>query len=136
LIDLDHFKRVNDAEGHLAGDEILRVMATRVTACAGPNRMVARLGGDEFLVVCNDESLKGAAVLVDLIRTAASEPIDLGHTTVKLGASAGVAFAELGDTCSSLLKRADQALYAAKAARPRLASPDYLDLPPFWTSQL
>ncbi len=117
FIDLDHFKRVNDAEGHLAGDEILRVMATRFTACAGPNRMVARLGGDEFLVVCSDESLEGAAVLVDLIRTAASEPIDLGHTTVRLGASAGVAFAELGDTCSSLLKRADQALYAAKAAR-------------------
>jgi diguanylate cyclase (GGDEF)-like protein len=114
FVDLDHFKRANDTQGHLAGDEILRVMAARFAQSAGPNRMVARLGGDEFLIVCGGESLEAAVQLIDIIRTAASQPIDVGHASVTLGASAGAAVSQTGDTASSLLQRADKALYEAK----------------------
>ncbi len=116
FVDLDRFKQVNDADGHLAGDEILRAMATRFVSCAGPDRMVARLGGDEFLVVCSGESVGAAMELADRIRAVAAEPVDLGHRSVRLGASAGWAAKQAGDTVSVLLKRADQALYVAKAA--------------------
>jgi GGDEF domain-containing protein len=78
-----------------------------------------------WIISSGGESLETADLLVDVIRAAASEPIDLGHTTVTLGASAGAAESQLSDTASSLLKRADQALYQAKTAGRKLPGGTY-----------
>jgi diguanylate cyclase (GGDEF)-like protein len=118
FVDLDHFKRINDEQGHHVGDEVLRVMSARFVECAGANRVVARLGGDEFLIVCDGDTgdVKGISELADQIRASASEPIEVGPTTLRLGASVGAAPSQPLDTASTLLIRADAALYRAKSA--------------------
>jgi diguanylate cyclase (GGDEF)-like protein len=114
FVDLDHFKQVNDNQGHHVGDEVLQEMAKRFVACAGSNYVVARLGGDEFVVVCTNTDLKDVAELADRLRQVATDPLEIGPTTLTLGASVGVAFAQPSDTASTLLRQADEALYRAK----------------------
>jgi diguanylate cyclase (GGDEF)-like protein len=118
FVDLDGFKQVNDQQGHHAGDEVLQAMADRFRSCVGPNHEVARLGGDEFVIVCRGELAKEPSLrqLADQLRMTASLPIELGAISLTLGASVGVAIAQPTDTASSLLRRADDALYLAKSA--------------------
>jgi diguanylate cyclase (GGDEF)-like protein len=117
FVDLDHFKRINDNEGHHVGDEVLRVMSARFVECAGAHRVVARLGGDEFLIVCDGGTgVEEISELADRIRASASEPIQVGLTTLRIGASVGAATSQPPDTASTLLIRADAALYRAKSA--------------------
>jgi diguanylate cyclase (GGDEF)-like protein len=118
FVDLDYFKQVNDSQGHHVGDEVLQVMANRFVACAGPNHEVARLGGDEFVIVYTGSLTEGGVLddLADRLRRTASLPIELGTISLALGASVGLAIAEPTDTASTLLRRADDALYRAKAA--------------------
>jgi diguanylate cyclase (GGDEF)-like protein/PAS domain S-box-containing protein len=116
--DLDRFKSINDSLGHLAGDALLRVVANRMTAVLRPYDTVARLGGDEFAVLLAylDEPCSAARVAEQLI-AAVSEPIDLDGQTVEVGVSIGLTLALQPDTCANeLFKRADIALYEAKAA--------------------
>jgi diguanylate cyclase (GGDEF)-like protein len=116
LIDLDHFKRVNDTRGHVDGDAVLAETAARLKEAAGPAALVARYGGEEFAVLLPHASkaqgMKAAAVLNSLLK---SIPIDLGgeHLTVTL--SAGVAtYPEDALTREALIAAADSALYTAK----------------------
>lgn len=111
-IDLDGFKRVNDEHGHAAGDELLVAVAERITAAAGPDGVAARFGGDEFALL-----LTGLTGIDQARRLCAelAEPVRLTAATVRVGASVGVAFAEPGIAVADLLRRADQAMYAAKA---------------------
>lgn len=118
FIDLDGFKNVNDTYGHAAGDELLRLVATRLQASVRENDHVARLGGDEFTVVlgslrrCDD-----AALVAEKLLCAICEPCVLTSAMAHLGASIGVAFpADETETTAELLKRADQAMYRAKAS--------------------
>jgi diguanylate cyclase (GGDEF)-like protein len=117
VIDLDRFKYVNDTHGHPLGDALLRVVAERLRALAGPDDLVGRLGGDEFAVVqpvagYGDE----AGVLALRVCRDLAAPYELGSIHAVLGASVGVAFAARDATATSeLLKAADMALYAAKA---------------------
>jgi len=135
LLDLDNFKQVNDTHGHLTGDDLLRVVATRLRTATAPDGFVARLGGDEFLILLPD--LGGdptdaiTAVLVLL-----AEPVTLGTATLQPRASAGVATTRGATSWRHLLARADHALYRAKAHghtavtyTPHLDTPSTQDSP-------
>jgi diguanylate cyclase (GGDEF)-like protein len=118
LIDLDHFKSVNDTLGHPVGDLLLVAASQRIRDCCGPSSHIARLGGDEFVVVQRLESASDAPALDLAARLihAIDLPFKIGDNIINVGASIGVALAPLhGDSYDVLLKRADMALYEAKA---------------------
>ena len=120
-IDIDEFKGVNDALGHLVGDELLKSVAAKLRACAGPHDFVARLGGDEFAVVQSGViSLDQVDELVARVFGAIRTPIDcMGHHLTS-DASIGIALAPRhGTALDQILKNADMAMYAAKAAGRR-----------------
>lgn len=112
VIDIDHFKHVNDRHGHLLGDQALRAVARVVTDCIRKGDIAARYGGEEFLVVLPATPLPGAFEVAERIREAASQlplPFPL---TVSIGLAAGD---PASDTPEKVFERADQALYRAKA---------------------
>ncbi len=116
LIAVDHFKLVNDSYGHGTGDEVLRVLASRLTAAAGPLDVVARVGGDEFAIVCcaNPDGDRGPVALLDRLAGVWAEPIALGSGLITVSATTGVAAADQVGGHSELLRWADVALYHAK----------------------
>lgn len=119
LIDLDHFKTINDALSHDVGDEVLRAVGRRLHDVAGDGTLVARLGGDEFAVLINAETMpeaEGAAqVLAQKIMEKLLSPIMVGERAITVGASiGGVVFPENGETELDILRHADMALYLAK----------------------
>ncbi len=117
MLDLDHFKRINDKYGHLAGDTVLRTLAGRVTDCTRGSDMVFRYGGEEFTVVLSNTEIDGAALLAERIRKAiAAVPILIDDFEIPVTVSIGVSTLETGDTSASLINRADAALYDAKTA--------------------
>jgi len=118
LLDLDHFKRVNDSLGHHIGDELLLRMAERLSGCIRDGDLVARLGGDEFVVVLapvlDDEDLTPR---VDELMNAVQAPIDAnGHELIVTASMGGATFPRNGKDPATLLKNADTAMYHAKAA--------------------
>ena len=119
LIDIDHFKRVNDTYGHAAGDDVLRELAARATNTVRSVDLVARLGGEEFVVVMPETGPAIAATVAERLRLAvASEPFALraGGAGLPVTISIGVTTAAArGEDRDCLLKRADDALYRAKA---------------------
>jgi two-component system cell cycle response regulator len=118
LFDIDHFKQVNDRYGHPAGDDVLRELAGRAIRQVRSVDLVGRLGGEEFVVVMPETSLSGAVVVAERLRLAvADEPFILQENGEKLSVTVSIGIAVTGateDTQDSLLKRADEALYAAK----------------------
>jgi|SRR5579884_3026460 len=117
LFDIDHFKQVNDRYGHPAGDEVLRELADRAMRYVRSVDLVGRLGGEEFIVVMPETSLPGAVVVAERLRIAmADEPFVL-QSGEKLPVTVSIGIAETAageDGLEALLKRADDALYAAK----------------------
>lgn len=109
IIDIDHFKEVNDRQGHVYGDDVLREVARHLDDCVRETDLVARFGGEEFVLVLPQTDLGGACILADRVRHLISQQM---HVTV----SGGVAMVIEGDTPGSLLARADSALYTAKSA--------------------
>jgi len=116
FIDLDGFKAVNDSLGHEAGDQLLKQVATRMTACMRDSDTVARIGGDEFLVIQTNIGDSSAIVPVaEKLLRAVSESCDINGTVVKVSASIGIAICpDHGTTIEALLKGADAAMYAIK----------------------
>jgi diguanylate cyclase (GGDEF)-like protein len=116
LMDLDHFKDVNDTLGHNAGDEVLCQSAARVVAALDDTSMVARLGGDEFAVLLPDvRSEQDAIDMASIIRSVLAPPVHVGDVSLEIAASVGIALAPMhGDDAHALLRRADIAMYAAK----------------------
>lgn len=114
LIDIDRFKAINDALGHGTGDEVLREIADRLSLALRPDEMLARLGGDEFALVLHC----GAEACGTRILDCFTEPVPVGGRELSVHASVGVATipADGSTTTSALLRDADAALYAAKAA--------------------
>ena len=114
MIDLDQFKRINDTQGHLQGDEVLRQIGSALKQCTRQIDVAGRYGGDEFVVVLPDTDLEqgriAATRMVDAIRRV-GERFD---ETRPVTASAGLSLAVQGDTVSSILARADQRAFAAK----------------------
>jgi diguanylate cyclase (GGDEF)-like protein len=136
LIDIDHFKMVNDRHGHLVGDEALRAVATILRSAIRAKDVIGRFGGEEFVIALPDTDLADAQVTADRLRTAvAASPLaamcagvlddpqldpDTFHLTVSIGIAV---FPSDGQTVDELLFRADRAMYAAKAAgRDRVRS--------------
>ncbi|MGY3233652.1 diguanylate cyclase (GGDEF)-like protein/PAS domain S-box-containing protein [Bradyrhizobium sp. USDA 4448] len=120
-IDIDEFKGVNDALGHLVGDELLKSVAQSLRACAGPSDFVARLGGDEFAIVqIAVTSQDQVSELVARVFAAIRTPFDcMGHH-LTTDASIGIALApDHGTALDQILKNADMAMYAAKTAGRR-----------------
>lgn len=118
LIDLDHFKHVNDTLGHAAGDYLLRTFGNRLVECVRDQDFVARLGGDEFAVIIQD--LSGESDLHNVgeaISARFREPVTFDGRIVGASASIGGAlFPRDADCANEMFKRADTALYALKAA--------------------
>ena len=118
FIDLDGFKGVNDAEGHRAGDEVLRIVAQRIASTVRAGDTMARLGGDEFLVMLDRDVTRDVADTIGhRIIEALHQRMDLEGRDIFVGASIGVAMhPPLAGDIDALMNRADQALYAAKRA--------------------
>jgi diguanylate cyclase (GGDEF)-like protein len=126
MLDIDHFKSVNDTFGHLAGDEVLRALATRIRQEVRPADRIARYGGEELVIILPETRASGALTMAERLRdTIASHPISLGPgQTVTLTVSIGVAAypedadsaERLADLVERLIGAADKALYAAKDA--------------------
>jgi diguanylate cyclase (GGDEF)-like protein len=119
LLDLDHFKEVNDTLGHHVGDGLLREVANRVTSALPPEVTVARLGGDEFVILVPAADEMGSiGVLAERIRTRLRESVLAEGVRVGVQASIGIAvYPEHATTTDTLLQRADIALYRAKTNR-------------------
>jgi diguanylate cyclase (GGDEF)-like protein len=113
MADVDHFKRINDQQGHRAGDEALAAFAQRLRAALRAQDLPFRYGGEEFCVLLPDTDAAGAAVLAERLREAVAQPA--GDTLPAISASFGATVWQPGDTADALLSRADRALYRAKA---------------------
>jgi diguanylate cyclase (GGDEF)-like protein/PAS domain S-box-containing protein len=118
MLDLDHFKTVNDTLGHSVGDELLQAVAQRLRACVRPGDLVARLGGDEFAVLLTHSGrADDASALAQRLVDAMQQPLDLHGRRLRIGGSVGVALrVESGVGVDEWLIQADTALYAAKEA--------------------
>ena len=118
LVDLDHFKEVNDSLGHHHGDELLRQVGPRIARALRTSDTVARLGGDEFAVLLTGETgVEAGAEVAAKVLVALAEPFAVLGVELEIGASLGVAaFPEHGEDVETLLRRADVAMYTAKGA--------------------
>lgn len=115
LIDLDHFKQLNDRLGHDAGDDLLKEVARRLKLAAGEDAVAARLGGDEFAAIGGAVSVDEAHAMLARFEATLAEPFDIGRGPVDSRASIGLAIGPSdGAAPEVLLKSADLALYAAK----------------------
>lgn len=134
FVDLDHFKQINDAHGHQAGDDVLKTIAQRVHSAIRATDTVGRISGDEFIISCEgidpadgssqQAMLHSLTALVDRIRSHIAQPITLRHTPtpVTLTASIGIAVTTDHPSPAELIHTADQAMYQAKTAgRNRVA---------------
>ena len=125
FLDLDGFKGINDRIGHHAGDELLRLVARRLQAAAGPQNLVARLGGDEFTILSTAQDVRTVDGLAEIVHEHLSAPFDLPGETVTVGVSVGIARSERDVASSEMLRRADVAMYAAKSSRQAQATQTY-----------
>lgn len=135
LIDLDHFKQVNDDHGHLVGDEVLVATADALTEVSRPGDVIGRFGGEEFAVLLPGLSTSEAAVVAERLRRAIADVrISGAGDGPSVTASVGIAtLDEHGSDADALLRAADRALYAAKTDgrdRVRVAVPSTADAAP------
>ncbi|MBX3615757.1 diguanylate cyclase [Nitrosomonas sp.] len=117
MIDIDHFKNINDTYGHLAGDTVLCEIANRLTQSARVHEYIGRYGGEEFLAIISPYDQDGALKAAERLRNAvACRPIQVDHSFIPVTISLGIAIDSLPDTLDTnlLLRRADEALYSAK----------------------
>lgn len=116
MLDIDHFKKVNDCYGHLGGDEVLRRVGAILRAATRTEDVVCRYGGEEFALVLREQDADGAWMLAERLRkTIEASRIAFGELMIQVTASLGVAVWESGAADAyELVKAADDALYAAK----------------------
>ncbi|MGY4858708.1 putative bifunctional diguanylate cyclase/phosphodiesterase [Cryobacterium sp. AP23] len=118
LLDLDRFKEVNDSLGHDVGDRLLVQVGQRLTQQLRGDDLLARLGGDEFALLLRDTGPEQAQVIASSLRAALAEPFTLEGIALQVNGSIGIAlFPDHGHDLTGLLRKADMAMYAAKAAR-------------------
>ena len=126
LIDVDHFKQINDGHGHHVGDEVLVALAAKLKAACRPTDLVARWGGEEFLVACTSLTREQAEQVATRLRRAMAHTLETAHATRLVTVSLGLApipFFDGGNDPAAAscwdyaLRMADRALYAAKRHR-------------------
>lgn len=113
VVDIDHFKSVNDSWGHEVGDQVIRAVADTLAAHVRKSDVVARYGGEEFAIILPMTRLPGAQTVIRRCHQAVSE-LQVGTNQLEITVSIGVAEIRDGDDFRSLFERADQALYRAK----------------------
>ncbi len=128
MVDVDNFKAYNDANGHIGGDECLKRIATAVASEMRANDLVARYGGEEFAVILPNQSLKGAAIVAERVRSRVEKlclpngQVPGQHVTVSIGAATALVAPE--NSACQLVATADAALYRAKhMGRNRISLP-------------
>lgn len=119
LLDIDHFKKFNDTHGHAIGDKVLKYVAATLKSGIKGEDFVARYGGEEFVILLPDTDYKGAMAVADYVRTKVCEKrlttgTEFKKTIGKVEVSVGVATVTKEDEPSSIMERADQAMYQAK----------------------
>jgi diguanylate cyclase (GGDEF)-like protein len=119
FLDLDDFKTINDSLGHASGDELLRIVASRVRDCVREEDTPARIGGDEFAVLMKDGGTAKAEQLAARLVEAVRQPMMLGGRQVSLHTSVGIALTDGARDADELLQNADVAMYAAKSRGKR-----------------
>jgi diguanylate cyclase (GGDEF)-like protein len=133
LLDVDHFKAINDGFGHAGGDQVLSAMGAALKRILRVPDIAARWGGEEFVVALPSTDAEGAEIAAERVR-AAIEALGVEHEgkQIRLTASVGVASLKSNETLASLVDRADHAMYAAKVAgRNRVcAAPGGSEAPP------
>jgi two-component system cell cycle response regulator len=118
ILDIDHFKRVNDTYGHDCGDEVLKSFADRLRGIVRGGDLLCRLGGEEFVIVMPNVEISAAARIAERARQAIEQElfvVDVGGRAIPVTTSIGVAERGPDDDTSSLFRRADRALYRAKS---------------------
>ena len=122
LIDIDHFKRINDEHGHLAGDEVLKMIANVLKGQLRVEDVVARYGGEEFVVLARETDMEGAAVLAERLRAGVEKTRyqvgkELVSVTVSIGVTISIGLVQFAKpyTQQDLIAAADKALYKAKS---------------------
>ncbi len=114
-LDLDNFKKVNDAYGHMFGDQLLQAVALAILSCLDEGQVLARLGGDEFLVLATNSSQSALEAMASRIITRLRQPFRIGLIEVYSGCSLGISLApQHGNDRESLIRNADTAMYIAK----------------------
>jgi diguanylate cyclase (GGDEF)-like protein/PAS domain S-box-containing protein len=116
FIDLDGFKKINDIYGHIAGDELLIVVSSRMKEALRNKDTLARIGGDEFVAVMeNIQTMADCEPILERLLLAASYPVDMGGVRLEVSASIGVSIYPQDDVdADQLIRHADQAMYVAK----------------------
>jgi two-component system cell cycle response regulator len=127
ILDIDHFKRVNDTYGHDCGDEVLKSFADRLRGIIRGGDLLCRLGGEEFVIVMPNVEIGAAARIAERARQAIEQElfvVDVGGRAIPVTTSIGVAERGPDDDTSSLFRRADRALYRAKSEGRNRVSAD------------
>lgn len=115
MVDLDHFKSINDSWGHKVGDDALRHFVEIATQCLRNDDIIGRIGGEEFAILLPDSNLEGASRTASRLRALiANTPLQHNMQALHITASIGVASALASESAETLLDRADQAMYRAK----------------------
>ena len=115
MLDIDHFKKVNDQYGHIIGDCALKVVTNTAARCIRDGDLLFRYGGEEFVVLMRETGLEGARLLAERIRANIEKtPCHCSGIDIKMTISAGVSAYETGDSPLTLFARADEAMYIAK----------------------
>lgn len=115
MLDLDYFKRINDNYGHLAGDKVLKIIATELRKRLRPGDFIARFGGEEFVLLIPHTSMPDGVALMDKLRGAIEAcPFHFKGEPVTVTISVGITAFGVGERSEWVLKRADEALYRAK----------------------
>ena len=114
MIDIDHFKIINDTRGHQAGDDVIKEVAHRLRSVLRHDDLLGRYGGEEFLITVTADHA-GADQLAELLRAVAATPVPTLVGPIAVTTSVGISHIRTGDTdLATVVGRADQALYAAK----------------------
>ena len=115
ILDLDHFKQINDGYGHLAGDKVLKIVAEQLRKRLRGQDFIARFGGEEFVLLLPDTSPADALQVVETMRLAVEAcPFHFKGERVVVSTSIGLSAFRPGEVADQVLKRADAALYRAK----------------------
>jgi diguanylate cyclase (GGDEF)-like protein/PAS domain S-box-containing protein len=115
FLDLNGFKDVNDGLGHSIGDDVLRVVAKRLSSATRPDDVLARFGGDEFCILAPVQEQDAALTIANRLREAVGRPTTVGGHSLRLKVTVGIAYVDPEGSPETLLRQADAAMYSAKS---------------------